>query len=110
MTEKKEIPQSDKRKISESFEPIPISERHHASTKSRGTEQKQHESSPVQGEAAPVAPAGPGDTIKKEELDAHIKTIPMHKDHQIYLKTTVGLSPQAFFQAYLGCSGPCCFS
>ena len=61
------------------------------------------------GEVAPAS-TGPGDTIKKEELDAHIKGIAMHKDHQVFLKTTVGLSPQSFFQAYMGTSGTSAFS
>ena len=107
-SEKKERAMSDKRSMSESFEPIPIAERHHASTKSRG-ETAVSNQIPSTADLAPAA-SGPGDTIKKDELEAHIKGIPMHKDHQLFLKTTVGLSPQAFFQAFMATSGPCAFS
>lgn len=83
---------SEKRKMSESFDPIPASERHHASVKSNGN-------APASNSPA-VADANKqqGDAIKKEELEAHIKSIPIHKDHTQYLKTVVNLSPQAFFQ------------
>ena len=90
--------------MSESFDPIPASERHHASVKSNGN-------APASNSPA-VADANKqqGDAIKKEELEAHIKSIAIHKDHTQYLKTVVNLSPQAFFQQYLGTQGSSTFA